>query len=512
MPFNGHGPGCACCKGPAAWSALLPSLNPLAPATSVDSLVVTATNQPQVVKTSFVRDWFRIPNWALPTRALPEVSDDDDSLIALDAILAGRTKSPIRVDDLKAFLRNDERTNVISSRGLEFLLTYNRYRAAFFALPQEKQAPHPDTALQGLSLANRAIEIQSQFRTPRPTRSRLSKALPPPPTAIAPHTSLIQAYPQLDVECQPLRPELQNIIDLYMQPHSLSSITPLISQYTLSQALSSAKLTTHPSALDPVASRIHSHLTVDVLPRFLDDAVVNLSASTSRGRMLIACISLAAAIVLEVFLILYRTGRAARLLALPLWILAIGYAIGSHTGLCFWLAWRGTREHKSHELVEPMLSASPNNRAFGTSSTALVSEPQRPAPLLFRFDFLKRARKTNSSDNLSRSDNIAEKGQLPSDINLGVSVDKGRWPEESQRDTFNNYVLSSTESRNSSAPLVDRKHGFVKRLMRLTGTAVDTTAVEDSGVRKLQARVGVRVAIWLFLGTSVVTGVIMAIP
>ncbi|KAF8754989.1 hypothetical protein RHS01_05719 [Rhizoctonia solani] len=433
MPFNGHGPGCACCKGPAAWSALLPSLNPLAPATSVDSLVVTATNQPQVVKTSFVRDWFRIPNWALPTRALPEVSDDDDSLIALDAILAGRTKSPIRVDDLKAFLRNDERTNVISSRGLEFLLTYNRYRAAFFALPQEKQAPHPDTALQGLSLANRAIEIQSQFRTPRPTRS------------------------------------------LYVKPSFIIG-----------------EINHPPSALDPVASRIHSHLTVDVLPRFLDDARQQ--------------------IVLEVFLILYRTGRAARLLALPLWILAIGYAIGSHTGLCFWLAWRGTREHKSHELVEPMLSASPNNRAFGTSSTALVSEPQRPAPLLFRFDFLKRARKTNSSDNLSRSDNIAEKGQLPSDINLGVSVDKGRWREESQRDTFNNYVLSSTESRNSSAPLVDRKHGFVKRLMRLTGTAVDTTAVEDSGVRKLQARVGVRVAIWLFLGTSVVTGVIMAIP
>ncbi|CAE6472462.1 unnamed protein product [Rhizoctonia solani] len=498
--------------GPAAWSALLPSLTPLAPATSVDSLVVTATNQPQIVKSSFVRDWFRIPNWALPTRALPEVSDDDDPPITLDAILAGRTKSPIRVDDLRAFLRNDEHTNVASGRALEFLLTYNSYRAAFFALPQEKQAPHPYAVLQGLSLANRAIEIQSKFRTPRSGRSRLSKELPLPPTAIAPHANSIQAYPQLDADCQPLRVELQNIIDLYLQPYSLSPIVPLVSHHTLSQALSSAKLTTHPSALDPVASRIHSHLTVDVLPRFLDNAVVNLSASTSRGRILIACISLAAAIVLEVFLILYRTGRAARLLALPLWILAIGYAIGSRTGLCFWLAWRGTREHKSYELTEPLLSSSPNKRTFGISPTRLASEPQRPVPLLFRFNIFKRARKADSSDMSGPPDSIAEKGQLPPSINLDVTVNKTRFSEESQQDTFDKHSLSSAETRDSFVPLLESKDGFVKKLMRLTGTAVDTIAVEDSGVRKLQARIGVRVAIWLILGTSVVTGVIMAIP
>jgi hypothetical protein len=358
-------------------------------------------------------------------------------------------------------------------------LTITRYRAAFFALPQEKQTPHPYAALQGLSLANRAIEIQSKFPTSRSGHSRLSKELPLPPIAVAPHANSIQTYPQLDAEYQPLRAELQNIIDLYLQPHSLSPIVPLVSYHTLSQALSSAKLTTHPSALDPVASRIHSHLTVDVLPRFLDNAVVNLSASTSRGRMLIACISLAAAIVLEVFLILYRTGRAARLLALPLWILAIGYAIGSRTGLCFWLAWRGTREYKSYELVEPLLSGSPNKQTFGVSSRKVKSEPQRPVPLLFRFSIFKRAPKTESG----WPDSIAEKGQLPPSNKLDVTIDKTRLSEDSQRNTFDEHSLSSAETRHSVAPLMESKDGFAKKLMRLTGTAVETIAVEDSRVR-----------------------------
>lgn len=126
MAFGKHGPDCSCCKGPAAWSVLLPSLAPLAPTASIDSLVVSATNQPEVVKSSSWRDRFRLPNWALPARPVPLVSDDDDSPVPLDAILAGRTKSPIRVEDLRAFLRNDEHTNMPSSRALEFLLTYNR--------------------------------------------------------------------------------------------------------------------------------------------------------------------------------------------------------------------------------------------------------------------------------------------------------------------------------------------------------------------------------------------------
>ncbi|CUA68827.1 hypothetical protein RSOLAG22IIIB_03692 [Rhizoctonia solani] len=511
MALIAHGPDCLCCKGPAAWSALLPSLT--SQATSANSLVVTATNQPEVVKSSSFRDRFRIPNWALPTRALPVTLDDDDSPISLDAILAGRTKSPIRIDDLRAFLRNDEHVTVVSTRALEFLLAYNGYRAAFFALPPEKQAPHPYAALQSLSLAKRAAEIQTQFQKTKSGRSRLSKELPPPPTAVASVSRVTQVNPHLDPEHQPLRPELQNIIDLYLQPHSLSPVTPLVSYNTLEQALSSAKLTTHPSALDPIASRIHSHLATDVLPRFLDSAVINLSTSTSRGRMLIACVSFAAAIVLEVFLILYRTNRAARLLAMPLWILAIGYAIGSQTGLCFWLAWRGTREHKAYESVEPMPFSPRKEQAFGTSVTNTSSELQRPGSLLSRFAVFTRTRRTGSSGELARSDVVAEKGQLPSIINLGAAIGGNRLSEESQRYTPDIYPSSSPiNSKHSFTPMVKSEGGIIKKLMRLTGTAVDTIAVEDSGVRKLQAMVGVRVAIWLVLSTSVLIGIIMAIP
>lgn len=512
MALSAHGPDCSCCKGPVAWSALLPSVAPLAPTTSVGSLVVTATNQPEVVKSNSFRNWFRIPNWALPTRALPVIPDEDDSPIPLDAILAGRTRAPVGVSDFRAFLRNDKQIAAVSARALEFLLTYNSYRAAFFALPPEKQAPHPYAAFQSLSLARQAAEIRTTFQTPKYGRSRLSKELPPPPTAIISVASPTQANLQLDPEYQPLRQELQNIIDLYLQPHSLSPISPLISHDTLDQALSSAKLTTHPSALDPVASRIHSHLTIDVLPRFLDNAVVNLSNNTSRGRMLIACISFVAAVVLEVFLILYRTSRAARLLAMPLWILAIGYAIGSRTGLCFWLAWRGTREHKPYELVEPTFSGSRNQRAFGASTTNLTSEPRRPGALLPHFNFFTRMRRTGSSGQLSRSDTAAEKGQLPSIINLGAAMDESRLSEESQKHAFDKHPSGLVDSRHSFAPLIKPENGIMKKLMRLTGTAVDTIAVEDSRVRKLQTLLGVRVAIWLILSTSVVIGIIMAIP
>ncbi|CAE6442746.1 unnamed protein product [Rhizoctonia solani] len=517
MTFSAHSPDCSCCKGPAAWSALLPSLTSLAPTTSVNSLVVTATNQPEIVESNSFRDRLRIPNWALPTRALP-VPDDDDSPISLDAILAGRTKSPIRVEDLRAFLRSDEHDTVVSFRALEFLLAYNRfaslslarYRAAFFALPSEKQAPHPYAALQGLSLARQAAEIQTKLPTAKSGRSRLSKELPPPPTATI-IASPIPAYSHLDSEYQSLRPDLQNIIDLYLQPHSLSPVTPLVSHDALNQALSLAKLTTHPSALDPIASRIHSHLATDVLPRFLDSAVVNLSTSTSRGRMLIACVSFAAAIVLEVFLILYHTGRPARLLVLPLWVLAIGYAIGSRTGLCFWLAWRGTREHKSYESDE--LSNPHKGQIFGASATDMTSKPQRPGAMLARFSFFTRTRPTGSSGELGRSDVAAEKGQLPSIINLGAAVGGNRLSEESQKHPSDTHPLSSPiESRHSFAPKVESKSGIIKKLMRLTGTAVDTIVVEDSRVRKLQTLVGVRVAIWLFISASALIGIIMAIP
>ncbi|KAG8714436.1 hypothetical protein FRC09_017635 [Ceratobasidium sp. 395] len=379
------------------------------------------------------------------------------------------------------------------------------FRAAFFALPPEKQAPRPSTVEQSLSLANKAAEIQSTFAR-LPSSSQLARPQAAKPVDGA---SAIQTYPHLDPNFQPMRHELQNIIDLYLQPHSLSPITSLISPNTLRKALSQAKLTTHPSALDPVASVIHSHLTTEILPQFLDHAVSNLSATTSRGRMIVACIAAIAALILEVFLILYRTSRVARLLALPLWILAIGYAIGSRTGLCFWLAMRGTREHKSYE--SPSLSTRPNSMAAHRLSLASIDqEPKRPSMLLARISrFTWRA----TSADTDHSESMAEKGTLSSGSSPGAATDDKRFSHKSRTNHSREFsIASGSVSSVSSRQSLLTSVRVVKRIVRLTGTAVDTVPVEDSRVRKLQAMVGLRVAIWLFLGTSVVIGVIMAIP
>jgi hypothetical protein len=101
-------------------------LYPLAPTSSIDSNALSAHSQPEIATSSSKRDWLRVPNWALPTRATPLSLADDETFITLDTILAGRTKSPIRVDDLRAFLRDEEQTNAVGCRSLEFLLTYNR--------------------------------------------------------------------------------------------------------------------------------------------------------------------------------------------------------------------------------------------------------------------------------------------------------------------------------------------------------------------------------------------------
>ncbi|KAF8607012.1 hypothetical protein BDV93DRAFT_604309 [Ceratobasidium sp. AG-I] len=512
MVFGKHGLDCPCCKGPAAWSTLVPSLAPLAPTASIESHTLSANNQPEVAKRSFIRDWLRLPSWALPTRPSPHVPVDDDALIPLDAILAGRTRSPIRVEDLRAFLRSEEQETPVSLRALEFLLTYNSYRAAFFALPAEKQSPHPLVALERLAVANYAAELQIKLankpQPPLPT-STPEPAPPQPAVTIQPTVSISYTDPQLDPDYQPLRHQMQNIIDLYLQPHSLSPITSLVSSNKLSQALSEAKITTHPSALDRVASNVHSYLTTSVLPRFLDHAVSNLSATTSRGRMLIAGIAFAAAIVLEVFMIMYRTNRAARLLALPLWILAIGYAIGSRTGLCFWLAWRGTREQKTYEGSHFSSSSSGSAASFRTSVAS--SHPQRPRPLLLRINPFARKSTTDDGEFPSRPGSMAEKGELPEDIAAGAADDDQKSTSKLRRSQSGEYTPTSSMG-GGFEPLTTSKTGLLKQMMRLTGTAVDTVHVEDSRVRKLQAMVGLRVAIWLFLSTSLVIGVLMAIP
>ncbi|KAG8743508.1 hypothetical protein FRC10_011899 [Ceratobasidium sp. 414] len=368
---------------------------------------------------------------------------------------------------------------------------------------------------QSLLLANKAAEIQSTFAQ-LPPSAQLAR--PQAAKAVEHGANAAQTYAHLDPDSQPMRHELQNIIDLYLQPHSLSPITSLISPNTLHTALSQAKLTTHPSALDPVASIIHSQLTTEVLPQFLDHAVSNLSAATSRGRMIVACVAAAAALVLEVFLIRYRTGRVARLLTLPLWILAIGYAIGSRTGLCFWLAMRGTREHRSYET--PIAPTHPNNPMGPRLSLASVTlEPQRPSTLP---SWVARFTRKAIPAGTDRLDTMAEKGKLPSDFSLGAATDdrrpshKSRNNNESGDYSITSGSVGSVPSRQSLITSVN----VVKRIIRLTGTAVDTIPVEDARVRSLAAdadavetaTVGLRVAICLFLGTSTVVGITMAIP
>ncbi|KAG8702052.1 hypothetical protein FRC08_003728, partial [Ceratobasidium sp. 394] len=457
MAFVKHGANCSCCRGPAAWSALYP----LAPTSSIDSNSLSAHSQPEIAKSRPKFDWLRVPNWALPTRATPLAAPEDEPLITLDTILAGRTKSPIRVEDLRAFLRNEESPDVAALRSLEFLLTYNSFRAAFFNLPPEKQSPRPSTMQQSLLLANKAAEIQSTFAQ-LPPSARLTR--PQAAKAVEHGANAAQTYPHLDPNSQPMRHELQNIIDLYLQPHSLSPITSLVSPNTLSTALAQAKLTTHPSALDPVASIVHSYLTTEVLPPFLDHAVSNLSVATSRGRMIVACVAAAAALVLEVFLIRYHTSRVSRLLALPLWILAIGYAIGSRTGLCFWLALRGTREHRSYEI--PAASTHPDSPADSRFSIASVDPvPQRPSnTLLSRIGRFTRKVAAGGTDRL---DSLAEKGRLPPDLSVG---DDKRPSHKSRKNESGDYSIASTSSRQSLLASVN----VVKRIVRLTGTAVDT--------------------------------------
>jgi hypothetical protein len=348
-----------------------------------------------------------------------------------------------------------------------------RFRAAFFALPPEKQAPRPFTVQQALSLANKAAEIQSTFASipspGEPARPQAAKATE--------HGTIVsQTYPHLDPDSQPMRQEFQNIIDLYLQPHSLSPITSLVSTDTLRQALSQAKITTHPSALDPVASNVHSYLTTNILPRFLNHAVSNLSATTSRGRMIVACVAFAAALVLEVFLILYHTNRAARLLALPLWVLAIGYAIGSRTGLCFWLAMRGTREHRAYE-APTSLAFTPNQASFRISLAPADFEPQRPGTLLSRFSIF--TWKNGHKIGTDRSD-LAEKGTLPSDVSLGAATDDERAQRKPRKNLSEDFSITGSRT---SKPSPQSLTGLAKRIVRLTGTAVDTVPVEDSRVR-----------------------------
>lgn len=354
----------------------------------------------------------------------------------------------------------------------------NSYRAAFFSLPVEKQAPHPFAVLERLALASKAAELQLKLATkpqpPLPTSP--PEPAPPQPAVTTQHTvSITHTDPQLDPDYQPLRQQMQNIIDLYLQPHSLSPITSLVSSSKLSQALSEAKLTTHPSALDRVASNVHSYLNTSVLPRFLDHAVSNLSATTSRGRMLIACVAFVAAIVLEVFMIMYRTNRAARLLALPLWILAIGYAIGSRTGLCFWLAWRGTREHKTYEGTFYSSSSSGSGASFRAS--VVSTQPQRPRPLLSRLNPFTRKSPIDDGEFPSRPGSVAEKGELPGDIKLGTA-DNDQKPIREH---------TPTSSMDGGFEPFTEKTGLLKQIMRLTGTAVDTVHVEDSRVRYVTA-------------------------
>ncbi|QRW06501.1 hypothetical protein RhiLY_05500 [Ceratobasidium sp. AG-Ba] len=490
MAFAKHASDCSCCRGPAAWSVLYP----LAPTSSIDSNALSAHSQPEIARSKSKADWFRIPNWALPTRATPLAGPDDEPLITLDTILAGRTKSPIRVGDLRAFLRNEEGPNVAAVRSLEFLLAYNSFRAAFFALPPEKQAPRPSTMQQSLSLANKAAEIQSTFAqlpsTPQLARPQAAKA------------NVIHSYPHLDPETQPMRRELQNIIDLYLQPHSLSPVTSLVSPNVLHKALSEAKLTTHPSALDPVASNIHSYMSTEVLPQFLDHAVSNLSATTSRGRLIVACIAAAAAIVLEFFLIMYKTSRVARLLAMPLWILAIGYAIGSRTGLCFWLAMRGTREHRSYE---PISSPALTDDSI-ESKVDLVhvhpEPPQRPRTLFSRISQF--TSKDKSLGEIDQPDSMAEKGRLPAELSLGGATDDKRLSRKLRKNQSGEYSVSrgSVQTRSSRHKRVASIE-IVKNIVRLTGTAVNTIPVEDTRIRKLQALVGLRVAIFVLYGISI---------
>ncbi|KAG8893129.1 hypothetical protein FRC01_013766, partial [Tulasnella sp. 417] len=409
-----HAPGCSCdvCSAPALWKTVLASS-----VTRPEPAATAESEQTQQVE----RNSFRIPSWIFPSTSAERKGMGDvekgvrgtgsENKLDLEAILDGRTRSPVSMEDLKAFLRVERDNRLGELAALDFLVAFNRYKASFFALHPSQQAPDPYTVIEQLSTvgidARPPVPPKDPGYSPvvfvspqgRPSDEQVKSTFPAlPGRAVLPEsTSGLPSNPKpveghgrkrsvpsdgdglpllvLDPTVQPLRSELQVIVDSYLSGFASTLLMSIVPSDVISLALSETELTTHPSALLPVANTLMAHFNNKVLPFFFRDAVVNLSRTTSHGRLLMAILIFVIAMGLSAMFIVLKSvfPRWSRLALTPLYLASIGYAIGSQTGLCFWLAWRGTREAKQYEEDEKALAAERQLRRHSTASGSAES-------------------------------------------------------------------------------------------------------------------------------------------
>lgn len=301
----------------------------------------------------------------------------------------------------------------------------------------------------------------------------------------------------LDPTVQPLRSELQVIVDSYLSGFASTLLMTIVPSDVISLALSETELTTHPSTLLPVANTLMTHFNNKVLPYFFRDAVVNLSRTTSQGRLLMAILIFVIAMGLSAMFIVLKSifPRWSRLALTPLYLASIGYAIGSQTGLCFWLAWRGTREAKQYEEDEKALAAERQLRRHSTASGSAEST---------LYDILSSENKSHSCHSIYTINAASlQKGYLGSTTSTRVS---------SKRSALRRLIntVSGNTSSQQEKPYAERPRK--EWLIRMTGTATSTIPVDDSYVRRAQTKIAVQVTLLLVVCTAGVMSVVVAIP
>ncbi|KAG8904483.1 hypothetical protein FRB99_001659 [Tulasnella sp. 403] len=565
-----HASGCTCdlCTGPAVWNTLFSSSLPPPPPDVPDHAGACPRaieeQRRQQAEAQRKASWLRLPKWLFPTtRAEANVSKDVESgsssrsRLVVETILTGQTRSPITLDDLRAFLRSSNRSPELTA--LDFLTVFTAYKTAFFALPPSEQAPHPYTVIENLAMlgvGNTPPKVPPKDVPPSPLKFNTVPVTTPSPTVTVPPpvaTSLISfgrlrrgtnstlvSFPLnrqpararaatfsstgddddndsqkqhkrkpsnlqsfsphlLDPVEQPMRRELQLIVDDYLSGPSSRMLMAIVTSTAISLALSETELTTHPSTLEPIATALSAHLNTRVLPEFFNAAVINLSRETSKGRLLMASLVLSIAVILTaVFVALPQTfPRWSRLALTPLYLISIGYAIGSQTSLCFWLAWRGTREAKQYEEVEQAAIA---EIQFRSHSVADWDPETATLHRTFSDETAVNRHSIHTINVASPSEKVlAARAAAVADVEKGSD-------------------LATTTSREKSGkqvsfhPMVDVKRSKRERMLRMTGTATSTVKVEDKQVRRAQVRIAINVTLLLFVGTAAVMTVVLIIP
>lgn len=456
-----------------------------------------------------------------------------ENKLDLEAILDGRTRSPVSMEDLKAFLRMERGSRLGELAGLDFLVAFNRYKASFFALHPSQQSPDAYAVIEQLSTVG--IDARPPvppkdpgyspvvFNSPqgRPSDEQVKSSFPPLPGRVllpaGPNGSSTTSKPVeghtrnrsgpsgsdslpllvLDPTVQPLRSELQVIVDSYLSGFASTLLMTIVPSDVISLALSETELTTHPSTLLPVANTLMTHFNNKVLPYFFRDAVVNLSRTTSQGRLLMAILIFVIAMGLSAMFIVLKSifPRWSRLALTPLYLASIGYAIGSQTGLCFWLAWRGTREAKQYEEDEKALAAERQLRRHSTASGSAEST---------LYDILSSENKSHSCHSIYTINAASlQKGYLGSTTSTRVS---------SKRSALRRLIntVSGNTSSQQEKPYAERPRK--EWLIRMTGTATSTIPVDDSYVRRAQTKIAVQVTLLLVVCTAGVMSVVVAIP